>query len=96
MAANGRKWKNPIRIKHIKSSGIITKTACKSGGRTTERQGGRGNGGLYKDLDLVERTAADASGRGPGPCGLGGRDPEKKGCANLARALAARWEYLLA
>lgn len=44
----------------------------------------------YSDLDLI--------GRGPSTrrfCGLGGRDPEKKGCANRAKALAARWEYLV-
>lgn len=57
---------------------------------------GRGTGRSYKELDLVKRAAAAAgeSVRTPGPCGLGGRDPEKKGWANLARALAARCEYL--
>lgn len=47
----------------------------------------------YNDLDLVERGPADRSARPVEVCGLGGRDPEKKGWANLARALAARWEY---
>lgn len=42
----------------------------------------------YSGLDLIDRGPS-------GPfCGLGGRDPEKKGWANLASALAARWEYL--
>ena len=56
--------------------------------------GGEGRGELYNDLDLVERGPADKSARLPAVCGLGGRDPEKKGWANLARALAARLEYL--
>jgi hypothetical protein len=53
-----------------------------------------GSGRLYKDLDIEERTAADTSARTSGACGLGGREPVKNGWANLARALAARWEYL--
>ena len=52
-------------------------------------------GKLYKDLDLLEQGPADRSARTPEACGLGGRDPEKKGWANLAKALAARFEYLL-
>jgi hypothetical protein len=44
----------------------------------------------YSDLDLI--------GRGPSArllCGLGGLEPEKKGWAKRANALAARCEYLV-
>lgn len=45
-----------------------------------------------RDLDLVDREPV--SDERLEVWGLGGLETDRKGCANLARALAARFEYL--